>query len=671
MNMKIFSDRKLFYPIIMVVLFLGMTIILKYHFIFPLDHLPVWYGDHRDSAQMSWNLWHVAESILDLENPFLTKNVFFPVGANLTTHTLVSGFLPFTLLVKLFSGGHLLYPVYAYKLSVLLSYLLIMMFTYLMLKEAGFGFLPSLLPATAYAFGSFYSEHAVHLNLLAGFIIPLNIFLFIRAYKRPVFLNCMLCGFSLGVSVYFSEFALFVFTGLFLYLVLMLIFGESRNAFFEKIAGAGWISICCSIGIFVLIVAPFLYYWHLSEALIPEQKWLRELSANLFGFFIPNTWSTPLYGDLFGPVTSSMAGKGIGGFEAFLGYPLILFSFIGFFRIKSAYEKCAVISGVFFLALALGPILQVFSHDTGIWMPYWLLKDLPLFDQNRSPVRLVAMAMPLLCFAMAPGLEFVYRKIKENVHVYVGYFFFFVVMVWIVAESYRLPETEYKQVRIPANIESQLVEGPCLQIPIISSPNNQMLLQTMHGHKVMTVFLARNSSAQQHLVSRFQSAFNSDPNQFVNLFRQYGYKNLVVAEKLPVFEIQQIKRLPLKVVDIYFQPEEIVYETGKRLPPGTSGNHPAAHVMNPYERKNFYLNKIIYSRRLDLMVNGKDIYTVRFFMGNRSVGELTALPFFNISGHRWRMIDIPENIQNTGFDRIELVLESETQGSFACLILSK
>ncbi len=55
----------------------------------------------RDVGQMIWNLWIVAESMWRGESPLETSMILHPVGANLSIHTLASGFFPITALVKL------------------------------------------------------------------------------------------------------------------------------------------------------------------------------------------------------------------------------------------------------------------------------------------------------------------------------------------------------------------------------------------------------------------------------------------------------------------------------------------------------------------------------------------------------------------------------------------
>jgi hypothetical protein len=67
---------------------LALTIVLTHDCYFPLRSLPY---PTSDQGQMLWNLWHTLDSVMSGKDPYLTKDVLYPAGANLATHTLVAG----------------------------------------------------------------------------------------------------------------------------------------------------------------------------------------------------------------------------------------------------------------------------------------------------------------------------------------------------------------------------------------------------------------------------------------------------------------------------------------------------------------------------------------------------------------------------------------------------
>src|SRR5258708_4329455 len=187
------------------------TLGMIYHYVVPLNALL--YSDGiagNDAGQMVWNLWSVNEAVSSGHNPYQTALLYYPQNVNLAHHTLAAGFFPVTFLVKVFSRGDNLYPVYAVRVITLVCFTLLLSFSYLVLRELEFTRLASVTAAIAYAFSDFYLEHALHLNIIAGFFIPLVALLLVRSYKRPASINPVCLGVAAAAAVYFSEFALYV-----------------------------------------------------------------------------------------------------------------------------------------------------------------------------------------------------------------------------------------------------------------------------------------------------------------------------------------------------------------------------------------------------------------------------------------------------------------------------
>ena len=83
------------------------------------------------------------------------------------------GYFPVAFLVKKLTGNNPLYPIYSYRIIIWLSFTLILYFSYLLLRALGRPRFVAAIAAVAYAFCDFYMLHALHINHLAGFFIPL------------------------------------------------------------------------------------------------------------------------------------------------------------------------------------------------------------------------------------------------------------------------------------------------------------------------------------------------------------------------------------------------------------------------------------------------------------------------------------------------------------------
>ena len=84
---------------------------MLYNYVFPLGAVPFSEGiKAEDSYQMVWNLWEVNEAITSGRNPYRTDSIYYPLGADLSHHSLAAGFFLVTFPVKLLSRGAVTYP---------------------------------------------------------------------------------------------------------------------------------------------------------------------------------------------------------------------------------------------------------------------------------------------------------------------------------------------------------------------------------------------------------------------------------------------------------------------------------------------------------------------------------------------------------------------------------
>ena len=561
-SLKEFINR---WPVTLILCFC-FTLAMIYNHVFPLRAVPFLVGiKGLDCGQMIWNLWATVEAITQGKNPYYTNLLFYPYGAKLAHHTLVVGFFPITLLVKLVTGGDPFYPLYSYKIIMLIAFTLILFFTFLFLKELGFSPLVASIFSVAYTFCDFYLLHFFHLNHLAGFFIPLTGLFLLRAYKRPQSMNLFSAAICGSIAAYFTEFTIYIYMALLMLLIFMLTFGEERQALLQRVRLAGAQRMLIALALSAVILGPFLVMLFSDKIRNPPFDEVSYYSSNLVGFFVPGQerdqkelygepHATPLYGSLFESIDSKIQTNGKGGYEVFIGFPVLLFSVIGLVFVKNRWLRACFLSSLVFYVLSLGPTLKVLSRETNARMPYWLLMQLPPFDSGRTPVRFVSIALFLLIIVAAFGLVFFRQWLTRRFGSKVATALMVVVLIWTVAEVYS-PIQRREPFNPPAEL-SKLVAGPVLNAPPIQWDGYAAMLQTFHRQPIDTGYVARNSELHYEYVAELNRMFDRGGEQFCEYVTKLGFRNLLVkpgSVLLPYYYSMKplkLERCNLNVVDL-------------------------------------------------------------------------------------------------------------------------
>ncbi len=520
---------------------LTFTLAMLYNHVVPLGAIPFSEGiKGQDSYQMVWNLWVVNEAIKGGHNPYQTDLVFYPLGAQLSHHSLAAGFFVVTFPVKLLSRGDPLYPFYAYRLIILLSFTLLLCFSYLTLRELGFTCWAAAIPAVAYAFSAYYTGHLFHLNQIAGFFIPLTALCLVRAYQRPSTARLIATSLAAAGAIYFTELVLFIYLGALFLVTLIFALSEERQTLLEKIRLAGSQRLLVSLAVFLLVLGPFLFNFFTLHTLKPTAGESSFYSANLAGFFVPTPDYTHLYGKLFSPLSSGVAA-GMG--EPFVSLPLLLLSLVALIKSKRRLVRISALEALIFFVLSLGPTLKVLGTDTRIPLPYALLMRVPPFDLSRGPVRFVVMGIFFLTIVAASGASLLSSELTKRW----GWRWSAVVMsllfVWTVAESYS-PAPRRKPVVPPKGLE-KIVAGPVLNLPLIRNDGYAEMLQIFHRQPIATGFLARYTPPQLRQFADLERLFNRGGPKFCEGVAALGYRNIVIAPRDVVPEAPSLAPLEL------------------------------------------------------------------------------------------------------------------------------
>lgn len=501
------------------------TLAMIYNWVFPLGALLYTRGiDGNDCGQMVWNIWHSNESITSGRNPYFTNLVYYPIGANLAHHTLAPGFFPVTFLVKQLSGGDPMYPLYTYRLIALICFTLILYFSFLFLREIGVTRLAAATAAVAYSFSHFYMAHVMHINHLAGFLIPLTALIAIRFYRRPG-RNLILLAFVAGVAVYFTEFSLYIYMATALFASILLIYQAERRTLFQRLSQAGAGNITAAVIVFFLLIGPFAINLVRDKAIKPPPEQSSIWSGNLAGFVIPDPARTPLYGQIFSSLNQRVS-VGVGGFEMFLGFSSLIFAIVALLKEKNRYLRMAACLGLVFLLLSLGGTLKILNRETNIPMPYALLMQVPPFNSGRTPVRFIVMGLFFLMIVAAFGLRWFQSSITARKGRRLSYAVMAVVFIWTTAEVYQ-PIAKQKVFTPPRQLE-RMAAGPVFELPLLAYDGYASLLQVFHRQPIVTGYLARVSPEQFDHAVEMKMITSRGPG-FCEEIKRRGFRNVIIT----------------------------------------------------------------------------------------------------------------------------------------------
>jgi hypothetical protein len=196
----------------------GLFALLSLAWSFPLvlhlgTHVPgVGPGDNLSCV---WNLWWMRTALHHHLNPFYTTYLFYPVGADLTQHTLtpLNGAIAATVL-----GG--LSPAAAQNVLLLVSLFLNGFVAYLLANGVSGSRFAGI--AAGVAFGGaapVLVRLQGHFNLVSAWAIPLSALLFLHAVRRKSNCACLAAGCGLAVAAY-CDYYYFLYSAAFIVICL-------------------------------------------------------------------------------------------------------------------------------------------------------------------------------------------------------------------------------------------------------------------------------------------------------------------------------------------------------------------------------------------------------------------------------------------------------------------
>ena len=475
------TRRRVGTALTLLLLYVALTILFTY----PL----VWFfGTHHvgeeggDARVYLWNMWWVDKALTDLHtNPFETDFIFYPLGIGLSLHTL--GFLQGLLFIPMKA---LLGEVSAANAIVMWTFVASAGGMYALARYLGASPLGAFLASMAFAFCPYrLARLAGHYDLLGTEWIPLYALVFLKAVREDKHKLALLLG-AAGLAAACGYTTLTYLVFLALWTLLYLVWetarrGRSPGKLIFGSAGIGLLAAALLLPLLVQVGAD------LSSWSYPAYPGSDRYGADLAAYAVPGPQQ-----NLLGETWGQRFDRNLTESAVFPGY-LILLMFVAALANRSLrrhYGFWMVGAGVFFL-LSLGDTLRIGGWESGIPLPFALLRQIPLLDQLRAPSRFSI----LVVFCGATLLAATWSSWMERVPR----------LAWrllLTAAAAGILIAEYLAIPVPvfgaavAPVYHQLADEDgdytVVEIPGIEQvPGRIMYNQTVHGKRILIGTAAR------------------------------------------------------------------------------------------------------------------------------------------------------------------------------------
>jgi hypothetical protein len=353
-----------------------------------------------DPTSFMWSFVWWPHAILDGLNPFFSKVVWAPQGANLTQGGFVMPAAGIALApITLITG-----PVVAYNVASLLLPVLAAWFAYRLCRYLTGAFAPSLAGGAVFGFGTYMAAHLLgHLNLASIFLVPAAVHLVLLRLDEAISARrfVVLIGVVFAVQLLLSPEILV--TGLaFGALALLLGYvaadrdGRRRIArLVPLVVGAG--------GIAMIVTSPYLYWTFSGLGEADSESWRNftgAYTADALNVVVPTDvtafghWWFDGMASKFTLGTTSEATSYVG--------PILILVVIAAAIAGWRRPAIRVLVGVIAVSyvLSLGTKLHIAGRATEIPLPWALLHPLPLAD-HVIPSRLLLFGLLSIAIALA------------------------------------------------------------------------------------------------------------------------------------------------------------------------------------------------------------------------------------------------------------------------------
>ena len=482
-----------------------LTLLFTYPLAWHLSSYVV--GLEVDAEEYMWSFWWMRKAVLELHaNPYFTNWLYYPRGVSLyffasnPLHAFLS--IPFQLLFGLIA---------AYNLMALLAFALSGYTMYLLAHEMTGSRRAAFVAGVLFAFAP---TQVFHLevgqpNLNAVEFLPLFV-LCVWRWLRGGGLRWLLGAVIALALCSFADWQFAVYCLLFTGLLLLAELVRRRREWRRALVGLGWRTLALQ-SLYALTVLPIVIpmYRELGGG---DPYMLRKRAdtiyhaADLLAFLVPNPLH-PLWRGWAEPLRQTLQVPGVLVTVVSLSYVGIALVLVAIWR-AWPLARFWLLSGAFFLVLALGPELLVLGKSTGILLPYELLWQLPIIKVSRTPARYVTMALVCLAVAAAIGVRELMRLAERRAQsaeqrsaerLHLSSFILHPSAIWLVSlaalcfELLPAPLNAHAPYTPPSFYTDGTLQsaGAVLEVP--SSSNRGMGYAVLHGRPIVYGELSRDN----------------------------------------------------------------------------------------------------------------------------------------------------------------------------------
>jgi hypothetical protein len=367
------------YLLVTALLFRSVLLVLPTHL----------FGDLGDpllnASILAWNAKH-----LPLSNDWWNFPAFAPLsGVTVFTEHLLGAY-PLTSPIIWVTGN----PLLAYNALQLLALPLNGLATFALVRELTGSSVGGFIGGLAFAFAPFTSAHALHIQMLMAFGMPLALYGLHRYVKYVATRDLVLFGLGLLSAMLSNAYTLVFFP---------ILLGLWWLFFFKRTDAHRWIAIAATAGTTMVLIAPLLIGYHVRQMAYSLSRDYRDIVS----------WSAGIEAlGVVAPQSGLWAGWLPDSYEQslFPGFAIVALATLGVgASLMSDTQREWRRVGLFYLTgaflmwtLALGPEVHWFNVTLPLrYTPYSLLLELPGSHSIRVPPR--AWLLATLCLAVCAG----------------------------------------------------------------------------------------------------------------------------------------------------------------------------------------------------------------------------------------------------------------------------
>lgn len=372
------------WPAVVVSLLVLVTAVATFPAVLFLRGLLV--GDAWDGRMFLWQVAHVASALAEGSSPLWTRQLYAPEGVSLAVQPNV--LLPAAVVAPVtWSLG----PVVAYDALVLATFVLAGLCMYGLAREQGLSRWSALVAGAVFSVGAIRMSKLPFLNLLQSYWVPALPWAALVLVRRPSSRAALVFGAAVG-GCFLSSYNLTVIAA-FVVLPLLLVGGGSRRG--EPLRAG---HVLCAALAFVVVALPLavpLAREVAREGFYASLGLQASDEATDLSVFVRD-W--PVWG----------RGPDGGRFHlrqtAYVGGFSLLLAGVGLWRgRRDRRPRGLAVAAAAFFVLSLGPKLVVAGFDTGLALPFDLVRRLPVLGEVRIAHRWTIAFWTCMCLLVGHG----------------------------------------------------------------------------------------------------------------------------------------------------------------------------------------------------------------------------------------------------------------------------